>query len=75
MREDEKDDRNGRMSRLLRLLLLYQEEYIVGKYISIEMIIEKTKESYYEVIEESSKGWHGGKNNYAPNRLSKSDKV
>ncbi|WP_198510260.1 hypothetical protein [Bacillus solitudinis] len=36
------------------------------RYISIEMIIEKTKESYYEVLEESSKGWHEGKNNYSP---------
>lgn len=60
------EDGNGRMSRLLTLLLLYQEGYIVGKYISIEMIIEKTKESYYEVLEESSRGWHEGNNNYAP---------
>ncbi|MFS1511145.1 Fic family protein [Chengkuizengella sp. SCS-71B] len=59
------NDGNGRMSRLLTLVLLYQEEYIVGKYISIEMIIEKTKESYYEALEESSKGWHEGENNYA----------
>lgn len=60
------NDGNGRMSRLLTLLLLYQQGYIVGKYISIEMIIEKTKESYYETLEQSSKGWHEGKNNYAP---------
>ncbi len=59
------NDGNGRMSRLLTLLLLYQQGYIVGKYISIEMIIEKTKESYYEVLEQSSKGWHEGNNDYA----------
>ncbi|WP_347489249.1 Fic family protein [Desulfoscipio sp. XC116] len=60
------NDGNGRMSRLLTLLLLYQQGYIVGKYISIEMIIEKTKESYYDALGQSSKGWHDGKNNYAP---------
>jgi len=60
------NDGNGRMSRLLTLLFLYQQDYIVGKYISLEMIIEKTKESYYDVLEQSSRGWHEGKNNYAP---------
>jgi Fic family protein len=44
------NDGNGRMSRLLTLLLLYRSGYIVGKYISIEMIIEKTEETYYEVL-------------------------
>ena len=57
---------NGRMSRLLTLLLLYQQDYIVGKYVSLEMIIEKTKESYYDALEQSSRGWHEGDNNYAP---------
>lgn len=60
------NDGNGRMSRLLTLLLLYQQGYIVGKYISIEAIIEKTKESYYEALKQSSKGWHEEKNSYAP---------
>lgn len=46
------------MSRLLTLLLLYKAGFIVGKYISIEMIIEKTKESCYETLRESGKGWH-----------------
>lgn len=59
------NDGNGRMSRLLTLLLLYREGYIVGKYISLEMIIEKTKESYYDSLEQSSIGWHEGKNSYA----------
>ena len=51
-------DGNGRMSRLLTLLLLYRSGYIVGKYISIEMIIEKTKETYYEVLKDSSTDWY-----------------
>ncbi len=59
-------DGNGRMSRLLTLLLLYQQGYIVGKYISIEMIIEKTKETYYDTLQQSSIGWHEEENSYAP---------
>ncbi len=58
------NDGNGRMSRLLTLLLLYQSGYIVGKYISIEMITEKTKETYYDVLKECSINWHEGKNQY-----------
>ena len=42
------NDGNGRMSRLLTLLLFYKAGYIVGKYVSMEMLIEKTKETYYE---------------------------
>ena len=60
------NDGNGRMSRLLTLLLLYRSGYIVGKYISVEMIIEKTKETYYEVLQESSADWYEGKNAYLP---------
>ena len=41
-------DGNGRMSRLLTLLLLYRAGYIVGMYISIEKLIKQTKETYYE---------------------------
>lgn len=60
------NDGNGRMSRLLTLLLLYQEGYIVGKYISLEMGIEQTKQSYYETLEASSAGWHDKTNNQLP---------
>ncbi|MBK5245053.1 MAG: Fic family protein [Eubacteriaceae bacterium] len=60
------NDGNGRMSRLLTLLLLYRSGYIVSKYISIEMIIEKTKETYYEVLQDSSTNWYEGKNAYLP---------
>lgn len=60
------NDGNGRMSRLLTLLLLYQSGFIVGKYISIEKIIEKSKETYYEVLQDSSINWHENENNYKP---------
>lgn len=60
------NDGNGRISRLLTLLFLYRENYIVGKYISLEMIIEKSKLTYYETLQESSVNWHEGQNNYAP---------
>ena len=60
------NDGNGRMSRLLTLLLLYRSGYIVGKYISIEKMIETTKESYYDALQKSSSGWHENKNDYAP---------
>ncbi len=60
------NDGNGRMSRLLTLLLFYRAGYIVGKYISIEMLIEKTKETYYEALQASSTEWHENENNYEP---------
>lgn len=60
------NDGNGRMSRLLSLLLFYKAGYIVGKYISMEMIIEKTKETYYETLQASSTGWHDNTNSYEP---------
>ena len=60
------NDGNGRMSRLLTLLLFYKAGYIVGKYVSMEMLIEKTKETYYEALQASSTGWHEGENTYEP---------
>jgi Fic family protein len=60
------NDGNGRISRLLTLLLLYQNGYEVGKYISIEKQIEKTKDSYYEVLQGADIGWHEGKNDPTP---------
>ena len=57
---------NGRMSRLLTLLLFYKAGYIVGKYVSMEMLIEKSKETYYEALQASSFGWHEGENSYKP---------
>lgn len=60
------NDGNGRMSRLLTLLLFYKAGYIVGKYISMEMLIEKTKETYYEALQASSGDWHENENAYEP---------
>jgi Fic family protein len=60
------NDGNGRMSRLLTLLLFYRAGYIVGKYISLEKLIENSKETYYEVLQDSSDDWHDNKSNYAP---------
>ncbi len=60
------DDGNGRMSRLLTLLLFYRAGFIVGKYISIEMLIEQTKETYYEALQNCSLEWHESKNLYEP---------
>lgn len=60
------NDGNGRMSRLITLLLLYQSGFIVGKYISIEKIIEDSKETYYEALQDSSINWHENKNDYKP---------
>ena len=60
------NDGNGRMSRLLTLLLLYRSGYIVGKYISIEKLISDTKETYYEALQASAYNWHEDANDYAP---------
>ena len=60
------DDGNGRTSRLLTLLLLYQQGYEVGRYISLERIFEQTKISYYDTLERCSQGWHEGKHDVFP---------
>ncbi|MDR2600452.1 MAG: Fic family protein [Oscillospiraceae bacterium] len=60
------NDGNGRVSRLLTLLLLYRAGFIVGKYISIEKLIENSKYTYYEVLQDSSINWHENENDYAP---------
>lgn len=59
-------DGNGRMSRLLTLLLLYRSGYNVGRYISIEKQIELTKDEYYDALGNSDDGWHEEKNDYKP---------
>lgn len=59
-------DGNGRMSRLLMLLTMYQSQLNVGKYISLENLIEKTKQSYYEVLKQSSLNWQNNQNDYSP---------
>lgn len=59
-------DGNGRMSRLLTLLLAYKGGYDIGRYVSIEAEIERTKQTYYDALHASSFGWHEGKNDYVP---------
>ena len=57
-------DGNGRVSRLLSLLLLYKSGYDVCKYVSFEEQINLSKEYYYEALQESSKGWQTNENSY-----------
>ena len=59
-------DGNGRVSRLLTLLALYQHGYEVGRYISLERLVEESREDYYEVLRRSSEGWHDGRHDLLP---------
>lgn len=59
-------DGNGRVARLLTLLLLYRAGYQVGRYISLERIVEESKETYYEALERSSQGWHEREHDVRP---------
>ena len=59
-------DGNGRMSRLLSLLLLYKNGYDAGKYVSFEEQINNYKSFYYEALEQSSVGWIDNQNSYFP---------
>ena len=60
------NDGNGRMSRLLTTLLLYRAGYVVGRYVSLESKIEKTKECYYEALEKSDINWNSEENDITP---------
>ncbi len=59
-------DGNGRMSRLLSLLLLYKNGFDAGKYVSFEEQINQYKQIYYMALKESSQGWHENRSNYIP---------
>jgi Fic family protein len=59
-------DGNGRMARLLTLLLLYRAGFGVGRFISLEQIVERSRESYYEALAGSSYGWHRGAHSLRP---------
>lgn len=59
-------DGNGRVSRLVTLLLLHRTGYDVGRYISLEKIIEDTKKGYYDSLKQSSLGWHESSNDLIP---------
>ena len=59
-------DGNGRVSRLLLLLQCYHLGFQVGRYVSLERVIEENKERYYETLEQSSQNWHEGKHDPWP---------
>lgn len=59
-------DGNGRVSRLLTLVCLYQSNYQIGRFISLERIIESSKVDYYEALHKSSQGWHENKHDIFP---------
>jgi Fic family protein len=59
-------DGNGRMSRLISLWLLYLGGYEVGRYISLEKLVEVSKETYYEALAQSTVGWHEGRHDMRP---------
>ncbi len=59
-------DGNGRVSRLLFLLQCYHLGFEVGRFISLERLIEQQKERYYETLQLSSQGWHEGKHDSWP---------
>ena len=59
-------DGNGRMSRLLTLLLLYKQGYEVGRFVSLEMLIAASKETYYEALAASTEGWHAERHDILP---------
>lgn len=59
-------DGNGRMSRLLTTLMLYQNQFYVGKYISLEAKIEKNKDLYYASLQQAQQRWHEGGENKVP---------
>jgi Fic family protein len=60
------NDGNGRMSRLLTLLMLYQNGYVVGQYISIEKAIAETKDEYYAALAQADQHWHEEENDPTP---------
>jgi Fic family protein len=59
-------DGNGRIARLVTLLLLYKAGYEVGRYISLEQIVERTRESYYDTLYRSSQYWHQARHTLIP---------
>jgi Fic family protein len=59
-------DGNGRVSRLLTTLLLLRHGFQVGRYVSLERLVEESKENYYRALAECSRGWHEGRNELIP---------
>lgn len=59
-------DGNGRIARLLTTLALYQAGFTIPRYVSIERIVEQTRDSYYASLRASSEGWHSGRHSIQP---------
>ncbi len=59
-------DGNGRVSRLITLLALYRHDYRVGRYLSLERLVEEVRDRYYECLHLSSQGWHEGRHELTP---------
>jgi len=59
-------DGNGRTARLVTLLLLYHHDFQVGRYVSLERVIEQNRQGYYDALERSSAGWHSDKHDARP---------
>ena len=59
-------DGNGRISRLLTLLALYQHGYEVGRYVSLERLVEESRAEYYDALHRGSDGWHEGRHDLIP---------
>ncbi len=59
-------DGNGRVSRLLTLLLLYRQGFTIGRYVSLDRLVEEEKTRYYDVLEQSSAGWREGRHALDP---------
>ena len=59
-------DGNGRTARLVSLLLLYQAGHDVGRYVSLERLINESRETYYEALQRSTVGWHEGRHDIWP---------
>ncbi|MEJ2583214.1 MAG: Fic family protein, partial [Acidobacteriota bacterium] len=59
-------DGNGRVARLITLMLLYHFDYQVGRFISLERIFEESKDTYYESLEKSSRNWHESRHDIKP---------
>ncbi len=57
---------NGRMSRLLALLALYQHGFEVGRFISLERLFEASRDDYCEALQRSYEGWHEGTHDPMP---------
>lgn len=59
-------DGNGRMARLLTLLLLYHAGYEVGRYVSLEKLVDDSRDTYYESLQASTPGWEQGDHDIWP---------